>query len=215
MIHAQKRALKSLPATAAKSRMSTRSTPPSKTNFNEFSEGGMANYARNRVSTGTWTDEAIELAKKGWREGLSASQIVYRLAVGGFGAFTRNAVIGKVHRLGLAGRATPSRPATPPQAVQARPAAPRVYNATVIKEPYIPLPEPLTPTVSDVLALSAHQCRWPMEPQAEGEGFSFCGREAQGAYCEAHAARSRSAQPKKHKPSPMLAINGTLGRMRS
>src|SRR3972149_3860414 len=118
MIHAQKRALKSLPATAAKSRMSTRSTPPSKTNFNEFSEGGMANYARNRVSTGTWTDEAIELAKKGWREGLSASQIVYRLAVGGFGAFTRNAVIGKVHRLGLAGRAPPPRPATPPPTVQ-------------------------------------------------------------------------------------------------
>ena len=51
-----------------------------------------------------WNDERVELLKKLWAEGLSASQIAGRL-----GGVTRNAVIGKVHRLGLSGRATTSR----------------------------------------------------------------------------------------------------------
>ena len=55
-----------------------------------------------------WTDERVELLKKLWAEGLSASQIAGRL-----GGVTRNAVIGKVHRLGLSGRATSSRSSSP------------------------------------------------------------------------------------------------------
>ena len=49
----------------------------------------------------SWTDERTEKLKKLWAEGLSASQIANQL-----GGVTRNAVIGKVHRLGLSGRAT-------------------------------------------------------------------------------------------------------------
>ncbi|MEP4560994.1 MAG: GcrA family cell cycle regulator, partial [Nitratireductor sp.] len=41
-----------------------------------------------------WTDERVELLKKLWAEGLSASQIAAQL-----GGVSRNAVIGKVHRL--------------------------------------------------------------------------------------------------------------------
>jgi GcrA cell cycle regulator len=52
-----------------------------------------------------WTDERVELLKKLWQDGLHASQIAKQL-----GGVTRNAVIGKVHRLGLSGRATPSKP---------------------------------------------------------------------------------------------------------
>ena len=48
----------------------------------------------------SWTDERVELLKKLWADGLSASQIAAEL-----GGVTRNAVIGKVHRLGLSGRA--------------------------------------------------------------------------------------------------------------
>jgi GcrA cell cycle regulator len=55
--------------------------------------------------TNGWTDDRVTLLKKLWTDGLSASQIAKQL-----GGVTRNAVIGKVHRLGLAGRATPSRP---------------------------------------------------------------------------------------------------------
>ena len=48
----------------------------------------------------SWTDERVETLKKMWNEGQSASQIAKEL-----GGVTRNAVIGKVHRLGLSNRA--------------------------------------------------------------------------------------------------------------
>jgi GcrA cell cycle regulator len=55
-------------------------------------------------SAGGWTEERVELLKKLWLEGLSASQIAGVLGEG----VTRNAVIGKVHRLKLTGRAKPA-----------------------------------------------------------------------------------------------------------
>src|SRR6195256_2747829 len=58
-----------------------------------------------------WTDERVELLKKLWTDGLSASQIAAEL-----GGITRNAVIGKVPRLGLSGRAkSPSSTAPRPR----------------------------------------------------------------------------------------------------
>ena len=50
-----------------------------------------------------WTEERVSELKKLWAEGHSASQIAKRL-----GSVTRNAVIGKVHRLKLSGRAKPA-----------------------------------------------------------------------------------------------------------
>ena len=47
----------------------------------------------------SWTDERVEILTKMWAEGNSASQIAKEL-----GGVTRNAVIGKVHRLGLSNR---------------------------------------------------------------------------------------------------------------
>jgi GcrA cell cycle regulator len=68
-----------------------------------------------------WTEERVELLKKLWLEGLSASQIAGVLGEG----VTRNAVIGKVHRLKLSGRAKPASSA--PRARQVpRPTARRV-----------------------------------------------------------------------------------------
>src|SRR5690348_4146574 len=110
-----------------------------------------------------WTDERVELLKKLWQDGLSASQIAKQL-----GGVTRNAVIGKVHRLGLSGRAAPSKPARPqfktPRPVRvasATPSAPRR-----IAEPS-PMPQPVTryvdetPGTATVLTLGAHMCKWP------------------------------------------------------
>jgi len=78
----------------------------------------------------SWTDERVELLKKMWTEGQSASQIAKEL-----GGVTRNAVIGKVHRLGLSNRAgaraAPSAPAasaTKPVAKD-KPAAPSAPKA--------------------------------------------------------------------------------------
>src|ERR1700726_4879491 len=56
----------------------------------------------------SWTEERVETLKKLWADGLSASQIATEL-----GGITRNAVIGKVHRLGLSGRAKSPSSSTP------------------------------------------------------------------------------------------------------
>ena len=73
--------------------------------------------------TAGWTEDRVGALKKLWLEGQSASQIAKQLG----GGVTRNAVIGKVHRLGLSGRAAPSQPArtaTAFRTARPRPAAP-------------------------------------------------------------------------------------------
>jgi GcrA cell cycle regulator len=147
-----------------------------------------------------WTDERVELLKKLWAEGLSASQIAGRL-----GGVTRNAVIGKVHRLGLSGRATSSRSSAPRPR---RAHAPRQHRApsltfgtrgNVALKPsyeaeYDPEPVPVEELViplherASILTLKETMCRWPIGDPAE-EDFHFCGRKKVGAlpYCEHHA----------------------------
>ena len=64
----------------------------------------------------SWTDERVETLKKMWTEGQSASQIAKEL-----GGVTRNAVIGKVHRLGLSNRSgAQAAPAAKEKAAPAR-----------------------------------------------------------------------------------------------
>jgi GcrA cell cycle regulator len=74
----------------------------------------------------SWTDERVDLLKKLWMEGLSASQIAGELGDG----VTRNAVIGKVHRLKLSTRAKPTssapRPRTAPRPAPRRVASPGI-----------------------------------------------------------------------------------------
>jgi GcrA cell cycle regulator len=82
----------------------------------------------------SWTDERIDLLQKLWLQGLSASRIAKELSNG----LTRNAVIGKVYRLGLSGRtkvaAEPSPVPRPAQrstlrASNPRPKGPMIQNA--------------------------------------------------------------------------------------
>jgi GcrA cell cycle regulator len=150
-----------------------------------------------------WNAERIETLTRLWREGLSASQVARQM-----GELTRSAVIGKVHRLGIAGRDTPSRP---------RNAGGRPSNrarASAGGQPRRPshsraprgAPPPqvdfeVGPT-STLLTLTAHGCRWPIgDPDATG--FGFCGRmkAGRGAYCAGHApmALSRRITPMKVK----------------
>jgi GcrA cell cycle regulator len=75
----------------------------------------------------SWTDERVELLRKLWNQGLSASQIATELNHG----ITRNAVIGKVHRLGLSGRAkTPTAQATRPRKVTRAPSHPLTHGSS-------------------------------------------------------------------------------------
>lgn len=75
----------------------------------------------------SWTDERVDVLKKMWGEGQSASQIAKEL-----GGVTRNAVIGKVHRLGLSNRAGSGAAAktAAPKAKPATPAAAKAKPAT-------------------------------------------------------------------------------------
>ncbi|HZA02511.1 MAG TPA: GcrA family cell cycle regulator, partial [Hyphomicrobiaceae bacterium] len=100
-----------------------------------------------------WTDERVELLKKLWSEGLSASQIAGRL-----GGVTRNAVIGKVHRLGLSGRATTSRmkthrPRPRVAATTKRLAKPRFTSVETspLRALYAPDAEPYVPSVEELV----------------------------------------------------------------
>lgn len=156
-----------------------------------------------------WTDERVELLKKLWQDGLSASQIAKQL-----GGVTRNAVIGKVHRLGLSGRAAPSKPQRtvfkaprPARPAAAAPAAPRR-----IAEPAAPAPAPVryvdeAPGMATVLTLGAHMCKWPIGDPAL-DNFTFCGRRADegGPYCCEHAQVAyQPAQAKKKSSAAELA----------
>ncbi|MDX2236481.1 MAG: GcrA family cell cycle regulator [Hyphomonadaceae bacterium] len=135
-----------------------------------------------------WSDERVALLRKLWAEGLSASQIAQQL-----GGVTRNAVIGKVHRLGLAGRATPSRPAKRPVRAQRprsiSPSAPRLKTISSAPLPDVPQLEPLRDEegrTTNVLTLSDRVCKWPIGDPND-HTFAFCGRNASGTYCADHA----------------------------
>jgi len=114
----------------------------------------------------SWTEERVETLKRMWAEGQSASQIAKEL-----GGVTRNAVIGKVHRLGLsnrAGTATP-KPAPGKDKPAARPetesAAPDVENT---EEP-MPKEEPVEPPVPVEAAVpaAAPPARKPIVPAGQ------------------------------------------------
>ncbi|PCI01832.1 MAG: global cell cycle regulator GcrA-like protein [Alphaproteobacteria bacterium] len=123
----------------------------------------------------TWTDERVEQLKTLWGAGKTAAEIAKDLGEG----LTRNAVIGKAHRLGLSGRVTP---------IQKK------------------IDKPLPPESKDLLAknggislleLTEKTCRYPYgDPQKSG--FHFCGGDAIPGvpYCGQHAEVSyqRSAR---------------------
>ena len=97
-----------------------------------------------------WTPERVELLRKLWSEGLSASQIAFQL-----GGVSRNAVIGKVHRLKLSsrGRAAPIQ-AKQKKATPATPKKPRkrVNHAADYEEPKAAAQKLITPAAPEPAA---------------------------------------------------------------
>jgi GcrA cell cycle regulator len=140
-----------------------------------------------------WTDERVELLKKLWADGLSASQIAAEL-----GGITRNAVIGKVHRLGLSGRAkSPSSSAPRPRKPRSsghmmRVSRPAMRGNTALAYDYEPEPEPEMIEIpieqrKTLLQLNEKTCRWPVGDPGSTE-FFFCGGEAADSpYCTFHS----------------------------
>ncbi len=96
----------------------------------------------------SWTDERVETLKKMWGEGQSASQIAKEL-----GGVTRNAVIGKVHRLGLSNRAGSgaSAPSKPAAKEKSAPSAPKMETKAAVKPRAAP--KAAVPAVKEELEL--------------------------------------------------------------
>jgi GcrA cell cycle regulator len=131
-----------------------------------------------------WTDDRVGRLKQLWTDGLSAREIARAL-----GGVTRNAVIGKLHRLGLLGSrgpvsAKPRRRPARTAPVARRRLAPKIPRTSRETAPALDWPG----EVAGVEALGPHHCRWPIGDPRD-DGFSFCGRRAEaGPYCPAHCA---------------------------
>jgi GcrA cell cycle regulator len=155
----------------------------------------------------SWSDERVDTLRTLWTEGFSASEIAARL-----GSVTRNAVIGKVHRLGLQGRVTRSRlTRQPPRAMPPRFTG-RSARLPAIGRPPLPcfhggegatiqaddeLVIPLDERRS-ILTLTANSCRWPIGDPKQ-DGFHFCGRSRlpDRPYCDVHLRRAfRTPHPR-------------------
>jgi GcrA cell cycle regulator len=134
-----------------------------------------------------WSIDRVTSLCRLWREGLSASQIAKQM-----GGVTRNAVIGKVHRLGLTGRGAPSLPRTgTPRDTRPR-RAPKATNTAshricASRRTPSPAASEGPGLVDDLVNLKPHACKWPIGDPKRPE-FSFCGRSTDGVYCAAHAA---------------------------
>jgi len=139
--------------------------------------------------TATWTAERIEQLRNYVVSGLTCSQIAAEIGV------TRNAVIGKIHRLGLA----PGRPAAAP----ARSCPPRVRRPRFSSQRQaLRLMYPGAPCAAEVdaaipidsshrcslIELAQGKCRWPVGDPDTAD-FTFCGNEAITgfSYCAGHA----------------------------
>lgn len=155
------------------------------------------------MSDTTWSDDRVELLKKLWADGLSASQIA-----GELGGVTRNAVIGKVHRLGLSGRAkapssstarTARKPVTraPSHPMSSRPVSrgnTALATAPSVEAKPQPAPAPREDVVVPmservtIMELRESMCRWPMGDPTSAD-FRFCGARSGTSmpYCAYHA----------------------------
>jgi GcrA cell cycle regulator len=150
----------------------------------------------------TWTEERTERLKELWTEGLSASQIAAELGQD----VSRNAVLGKAHRLGLAqgeskraNSPRPCQPARPPdQPVPAEPPpqnnldlVPMTPNRPSAKAAELPLREgAIVPQPEGVTIMELREgvCRWPLGDPTTPE-FRYCGARAAEClpYCAQHA----------------------------
>lgn len=157
----------------------------------------------------SWTDERVEMLKTLWAEGLSASQIAAQL-----GGVSRNAVIGKVHRLKLSsrGRATSSQPRqkkvargggasrSPNRGGSSGRTVTAVIGATALQQQYVadavaeqdvrPVEDVVVPISKklSLIELSEKTCKWPIGDPLH-EDFHFCGNDTgeTGPYCTYHS----------------------------
>lgn len=124
----------------------------------------------------SWTDDRVALLTKLWGEGKTAAEIAATL-----GGVTRNAVIGKAHRLKLSGRVSPiqqnKKPKVPANTQSKPERKPRTKAVDIPKGQGLSLAE-----------LKPCQCRWP-SGDPKDDDFGFCGGQIVPGlpYCAEHA----------------------------
>ena len=132
----------------------------------------------------SWTSEKVEKLKELWSKGHTASQIAELL-----GDTTRNAVIGKAHRLNLEARAPSKQSTTPkskdPKQQTRRSSAPMSRKAkfqSILLDKNFEAENP-----KSLEELTEETCKWPIGHPNE-EKFYFCGRKPEGEfpYCKLH-----------------------------
>jgi len=141
-----------------------------------------------------WTDERVAKLQELWDKGLSASQIAKELADG----VTRNAVIGKAHRMGLASRPSPVK--ADPQKKTKKPAE----KKAVVKS------KAPTGKVS-LLDLTERMCKWPIGHPGDAD-FHFCGKPSMPTfpYCAEHCAEAYQVQqPRRDRRANRGRISAT------
>jgi GcrA cell cycle regulator len=145
-----------------------------------------------------WNSERIEQLRLLWHDGLSASQIAAVL-----GGITRNAVIGKAHRLGLTGRPSPIKAGTAgssrPRSRRPRVERPSLQKPAVMAPPVRRIEAASAAPIEDVpgasiLTLTDRICKWPIGDPRDAD-FHFCGRASSEGlpYCSEHARRAYQA----------------------
>jgi GcrA cell cycle regulator len=142
----------------------------------------------------TWTAERVALLRSYANAGLSCAQIAAEIGV------TRNAVIGKLNRLGLSrGRSGPGPRAPTVRRHQAR--TPMLAQRLALKAMFAS--EPIADNVvsaepCSLLNLAPRKCRWPISV-AETSGLNFCNNiAAEGwSYCAGHARMAYRLSPQR------------------
>ena len=160
----------------------------------------------------SWTEERVEILKKLWGEGRTAAEIASEL-----GGVTRNAVIGKAHRLKLSGRASPiqqgskkktaansnaskakpvARTAKKADAQNAAPSSDAVSVKRVVEKSVVSPVSVERISEADkkrkrtpLVDLAPCQCRWPLgDPRESNFGFCAGKTDAGEIYCAEHTA---------------------------
>jgi GcrA cell cycle regulator len=138
----------------------------------------------------TWTTERVQQLRTYVTAGLSCSQIACEIGV------SRNAVIGKIHRLGLSPGKRPAGVAKRMRATRER-AGPtrlvRLLRAVAAQMAAVAPVEPMPVAIESarrcsLLELAGGHCRWPLSDPGKAD-FGFCGNDAiEGlSYCAGHA----------------------------
>lgn len=142
-----------------------------------------------------WTAATVEQAAQLWEAGMSAAEIAAVLP----GSFSRNSVIGKLHRLGMMNKIAdkpPPKPRPRPASARRLPTVAPLTPRPLVQAPPAP-PRPKPSGKLTLIGLDESTCKWPIG-EVGAEGFHFCGapkvRDVGVPYCPYHGAKSRGRQ---------------------